>query len=56
MSKEEQIEALRKQVIELQGKINKAIDFLENHIVATETEETLLKILKGEENEVNKKE
>lgn len=56
MSKEEQIEVLRKQIVELQEKINKAVDFLENHIVATETEETLLKILKGEENEVNKEE
>lgn len=56
MRKEEQIETLKRQVIELKGKINKAIDFIENHIVATETEETLLRILKGEKNEVSEKE
>lgn len=33
----------------LLSRIDKAIEFIENHIIATETEETLLKILKGEQ-------
>ena len=40
-----------KEKIKLQQRIDKAIEYMENHIVATETEEILLKILKGEENE-----
>ena len=33
----------------LEERINKAIEYIENHIVATETEDILLKILKGSE-------
>lgn len=33
--------------------INKAINFIENHIIATETEDILLNILKGANNDKN---
>lgn len=35
---------------EMEYRIEKAIEYIENHIIATETEDTLLKILKGEDN------
>ena len=35
---------------QLEEKIDKAIEYIENHIIATETEEVLLEILKGESN------
>lgn len=34
---------------DLRRRINKAIDYLKNHVVATETEEILIKILQGED-------
>ena len=34
---------------ELEDRIDKAIEYIENHIIATETEDILLDILKGEE-------
>ena len=33
-------------------RVNKAIDFIKNNIVATETEEILLNILRGKDNEL----
>ncbi len=36
---------------EYEKKINKTIEYIESHIVATETEDMLLNILKGEDNE-----
>ena len=42
---------LRTERNKLKDKINKAIEYIENHIVATETETILLNILRGENNE-----
>ena len=45
----ELIDYLQKALEYKQDIIDKAIDFIKNNIVATETEEILLDILKGEE-------
>lgn len=44
----EQLIEKEQKINELRDRIDKAIEFIENHIIATETEETLLKIFKGE--------
>lgn len=48
-SLEKQVEYYREKYKKEKNKINKAIEFLEKHVIATETEDTLIRILRGED-------